>query len=199
MTPTPKRRPQPERRATETQRHEVAEGIHKDIDAIIRAWPQIQHMAYTMGAGYPTQPPAGTAPRQLTQDELDNGTVTLTLVERLADHHGPDLAAQAVEWFAHLTETLGHIRNLASEAAKLTWTPQSDTEGEPGCIVHSQYGTYEPVEYNLRCRWCYDFWRAEGVDPPHDLLKARSEGRRITTQMVRAALNRNNRSRLPRR
>lgn len=185
----PARRPNPQHRATDTQRQQVATGLHNDIDTIIRAWPQIQHAAYTMGRGYPTQPPDGTPPRELTQDELDNGVVTLTLVERLADDHRPDLADKAVDWFVHLTETLAHIHNLASEAAALTWTPKADTQGEPGCIVHAQHGHHEPVHKNLRCRWCYDFWNAEGADPPADLLAARAQGKRITTQMVRAALS----------
>lgn len=181
------RRPNPEHRATDTQRHEVAKSLHDDIDAIIRAWPQIQHMAYTMGRGYPTQPPDGTPPRQLDQDELDNGTIHLTLIERLAHDNQPDLAQQAIEWFAHLTETLAHIRNLASDAAKLTWTPPSDREGEPGCI--NRHAGYEPVHKNLRCRWCYDFWLAEGIDPPSTLIVARDRGERITQHKVRDALN----------
>lgn len=195
----PARRPNPEHRATDLQRQEVAKGLHDDIDTIIRAWPQIQHMAYTMGRGYPTQPP--DTPHLLTEDELEHGTTPLTPVERLAaTTNGPDLADQAVDWFAHLTETLAHIRTLTSEAAKLTWTPQADTQGEPGCIVHAAHGTFEPVHKNLRCRWCYDFWNAESVDPPGDLLAARAQGKRITTQMVRAALNRRgNMKRLGRR
>lgn len=60
--------------------------------------------------------------------------------------------------------------------------------GEPGCRPHAQAGRFELAEHGERCRWCYDFWRAEGVDPTKELIVARSMGKRITSKMVSDAL-----------
>lgn len=59
---------------------------------------------------------------------------------------------------------------------------------EPGCKAHESIGIWVPVKRNSRCRWCYNFWLAEGQDPPVELLKARDEGKQITQDMVKAAL-----------
>lgn len=52
-------------------------------------------------------------------------------------------------------------------------------------------GHLEPVwlgRYARFCRWCGEFHAAEGIEPPLPLLKARHQGRRITTAMVVAEL-----------
>jgi len=42
--------------------------------------------------------------------------------------------------------------------------------------------------YKDVCRWCGTFKRAEGVDPPLELVRARHRGDKITTAMVRRSL-----------
>lgn len=185
----------PEQKADDTQRQDIGDALHKDLDTIVAAWPSIQHVAYTMTKGYPSQPPDGAGARLLTQDELDNGVVHLTPVERYANDQRTDHAQQAVEWFAHLKETMGHIRTLASEAARITIHPPADHDGDPGCKVHATLNHYEPADKAGRCRWCYDFYNLEGIDPPADILQARIDGKRITMRMVQASLAKTNRPR----
>lgn len=60
--------------------------------------------------------------------------------------------------------------------------------GEPGCSAHAAAGIYEEATKAGRCRWCYDFWLAKRVDPPVEILQARSIGKRITERMVAEAL-----------
>lgn len=61
---------------------------------------------------------------------------------------------------------------------------------EPGCSSCARIGSWMAVEDNGRCRWCYDFWLAEGIEPPVELLKARGSGKRITRQMVEESMTR---------
>lgn len=101
--------------------------------------------------------------------------------------------------FRGLGGALGDLRMARAALVKLAQTLTTDP-GEPGCAVHSRIGSWEAVHKNGRCRWCYDFWLAEGQDPPTDLLDARAAGRRITRQMVEDALRKpkkGNRRRVP--
>jgi hypothetical protein len=59
---------------------------------------------------------------------------------------------------------------------------------EPGCSSCERIGSWVPAEDNGRCRWCYDFWLAEGCDPTIWLLQERAAGKRITQPMVNQAL-----------
>lgn len=86
-----------------------------------------------------------------------------------------------------VTGALGDLRMVRN--ALISCSKFFDTNpGEPGCSSHARIDMWVPVEDNGRCRWCYDFWRAEGIDPPAELLKARADGKRITRQMVEEAL-----------
>ncbi len=55
---------------------------------------------------------------------------------------------------------------------------------EPGCSSCERIGSWVPMVKNSRCRWCYDFWTAEGIDPPLMILNARADGKRITRQLI---------------
>lgn len=86
-----------------------------------------------------------------------------------------------------VTGALGDLRMVRN--ALISCSRFFDTNpGEPGCSSHARIQDWEPVDRNGRCAWCYRFWLSEDIDPPLELLKARSEGRRITAQMVEAAL-----------
>jgi hypothetical protein len=61
-------------------------------------------------------------------------------------------------------------------------------QGEPGCRSCETIGQWTPVRAAGRCRWCYDFSIAQGVDPPEDLLQARAAGKRISQWMIDQAL-----------
>lgn len=68
--------------------------------------------------------------------------------------------------------------------------PVSDDDGWcVSCLRDRNH--LEPVwagRYARLCRWCAEFLLAQGVEPPLALLRARHEGRKITTHMVDKAL-----------
>lgn len=82
---------------------------------------------------------------------------------------------------------LGDLR-MALSALAHAFDPDETSPGEPACRSHMAIGVWELAVHNGRCRWCYDFWLAEGVDPPAGLLEARRDGKRITRPMVDLAL-----------
>lgn len=57
---------------------------------------------------------------------------------------------------------------------------------EPGwCLSHRRLDINEPVEEGRDlCWWCYDWKLNYGGNPPEGILRARSEGRRVTTKLV---------------
>ena len=86
-----------------------------------------------------------------------------------------------------ISGALGDLR--MARGALFNSTKYVDTSpAEPGCSSHERVGEWIPVEDNGRCRWCYDFWLAEGQDPTPELLELRAQGKRITQAMVEQAL-----------
>lgn len=63
--------------------------------------------------------------------------------------------------------------------------PPPTGPGEPGCIVMARFAQWEPVYRSGRCRWVYDWWLFHGADPPDEVVKARIEGRRLTTKLLK--------------
>lgn len=82
---------------------------------------------------------------------------------------------------------------LAKAAIAATASAQSgDLDGWCRSCIRD-HSHLEPVwdgRYVDLCRWCAEFRNAEGTDPPVPLLRARHDGRRITTAMVDAELAR---------
>lgn len=111
------------------------------------------------------------------------------VVSMLAGDRRPSTVREDVKL---LNATFAEIRGLArmaDGARDRAMLPDDKTLDPECCEVHKrhEFGV-EPLHRSGRCRWCYDFWLAEGVDPPLPLLKARAEGRRITQQMVMDSL-----------
>lgn len=77
-------------------------------------------------------------------------------------------------------------------------TDSVDLAADGWCVsCHTDNRFCEPITedrgvrvYENLCRWCGTFRRTEGVLPPLELLRARHEGRKVTTLMVRRALAR---------
>lgn len=88
-----------------------------------------------------------------------------------------------------LNGALGDIRMAVGAASHITPPKQDPTPDEPECTNHANAGLHnEPTRSGDRCRWCYDFWLAQGVDAPAELLIARYQGKRITPGLVTEAL-----------
>lgn len=53
------------------------------------------------------------------------------------------------------------------------------------CVSCERIHQVAPVYKARRCRWCYDFYRAQRVDPPTEVLHAHHSGRRIHQRLIR--------------
>lgn len=89
--------------------------------------------------------------------------------------------------FRGLTGALGDLRMALGSLIKIAQQTQT-FPGEPGCVNCAQIGRFEEVTRGVRCRWCHDFWLAQKVDAPLELLQARADGKKITQQMIDQAL-----------
>lgn len=87
-------------------------------------------------------------------------------------------------------ELRGIARQMDGARARILAPTDEGAKVDPDCCaVHERHEMgFEPLHRSGRCRWCYDFWQAEGVDPPKPLLEARARGQRITAAMVTDAL-----------
>lgn len=85
-------------------------------------------------------------------------------------------------------------RNLLRKAKSETIQAFEETDasdegvGEPRCRPHALADSFVETFRGDRCRWCYDFWRAEGVDPPVELIILRDQKGKVSTRDVQEAL-----------
>ena len=118
------------------------------------------------------------------------------------DGHRPDPARAALDEVSALFATvddatirLDHLlRNWAGPSTK--WRDALATEAAAKlndehnwCRSHSRAGVMEPAEYanGAQCRWCKDYSRDLGADPPVWMIEKHDRGKRITTaDMTRA-------------
>lgn len=104
-----------------------------------------------------------------------------------------------------MTEAIAEIvkqARVADGARARALEPGVQHKAPDGCRNHLAHGLgWHPVTAKERCRWCYDFWSAEGVDAPKELLEKRDQGRRVNEADVDRALahNRSKRARARRR
>lgn len=109
----------------------------------------------------------------------------------------------------HFADLLARYNQLGNELDRLlrdavpkpvTVSPTDDVDlaADGWCVsCHTDAGFCEPITedrgvrvFATVCRWCGTFKRTEGVAPPVSLLRARHEGRKITSSMVERALGR---------
>lgn len=86
-----------------------------------------------------------------------------------------------------VTGALGDLRMSRNAIIRASEGVEEDA-GEPGCECHAEIGVFMEVHVGTRCRWCWNFWRVEGTNPPPDLLRMKDRGVRITQRMVAEAL-----------
>lgn len=91
-----------------------------------------------------------------------------------------------------MTEAVAEIvkqARVADGARARALEPGKDHKPPPGCRNHAAHGLeWEPVQALERCRWCREFWLAEGQDAPKELLEQRARGQRISEADVARAL-----------
>lgn len=87
-----------------------------------------------------------------------------------------------------VTEMLTLARQADGARARAL-EPGKEHTPPDGCRNHLEHGMgWEPVTAKERCRWCYEFWSAEGVDAPKPLLEKRARGQRISELDVESAI-----------
>ena len=147
----------------------------KEISPLITTLRQLQ-------GGFPSSSIAGGG-----RSGGSTGSPTVAAAER-------DDPARRAE--RRLDELIEAVHVLAGDLDRIrdAWLHplrQRPTVKEPGCRLHARLGAWEPVERDGRCWWCYDWWLAhDRTDPPEPILRARMEGRRITTKLVEEVMAR---------
>lgn len=127
--------------------------------------------------GYPRQSGAGGG-------QPGQGDPTGTTVALRIDHPQADVLGHA---HRTLTTKLNAARRLLEEAESVgrqALPPPTRQTFDDGCASCWRIKIWSPIHRTRRCRRCYEYLRAEGEDPPVALVRARSEGRRISAQFV---------------
>lgn len=125
-------------------------------------------------------------PRQSGPDAGGHGggdPVGTTVALRL-DHPARDTLANT---HTDVTTKLHQVRRLleqAESAGRRALPPTPTPNLDDGCTSCARIKKWSPIHRSGRCRFCYDYLRAENQDPPGALVRAHAEGRRITTQLV---------------
>ena len=128
------------------------------------------------------------SPSSVTDDEgnpvppRSDPTGELVIQRRVSD----PMWEQAASVWQALTHALGDLRVARGSMIK-AFEGRDEEPDEPGCVNCQRVASWVPVHRSERCRWCYDFWLAEGFDAPDDLLKVRASGRPVTQRMVTQA------------
>ena len=117
-----------------------------------------------------------------------SGGVPTSSVERLAGTLGRDRALvdarrlhQCVTGAARL---LAEAHQIATAHTSTTTSEVGTTAGAELCASCLRVERCVPTFASGLCRWCYDYGRAEGGQPPTDLLHAHHEGRRVTATLI---------------
>lgn len=180
--------------AIEGMRHGVIEVIDERGHTTMRSMPNVATLLDWIRAatrdGYPLRSMGDHSAASVLDDHgdpmppLSDPTGELAVQDdRVADpiRYSGDTVVRGI------TGALGDLRMARDALMKLSTRLEPEL-GEPGCSSHARLGSWESIHKNGRCRWCYDFWIAQGQDPPTDLLDARSAGKRITQRMVDEAM-----------
>lgn len=105
------------------------------------------------------------------------------LVALRIDHPTGDTVRNA---HTELVTKIDQARRLLeqAESAGHRALPPTTNNIDDGCVSCQRIRTWSPIHRRHRCRFCYDYLRGEGGDPPPELVRAHIEGRRITAQFV---------------
>jgi hypothetical protein len=104
-------------------------------------------------------------------------------------------ASEIIRRLRKVVEDLRVARGAQDNASEIA--PPPTDNGETWCSNHLRHRMLEPQtdRHGGRCRWCWDFLRANGEEAPRSLLDARSRGQRITEAMVDKAMGRKTKGR----
>lgn len=95
----------------------------------------------------------------------------------------------ALDGVARSLATLEAVLGSVRPDRRVGLVVDETTTSADWCRHHfDQVGIAVPRYRGDLCQWCYRFQLAERTLPPRDLLRAKEEGRKITTAMVDASL-----------
>jgi hypothetical protein len=143
----------------------------------LSAFDLVQRTRSGSGDGFPRSSGVGGGGQRSSDYSIVESTV-----ERRLDHGE---AGDPVKAFWAMWNDLIEMRKAGRSAVQklADATPPVAAPGDPSCRCCGNL-----VVYALeRCRWCYEWHRTEGSDPPASILQARQDGRRITTKLVAEA------------
>lgn len=80
------------------------------------------------------------------------------------------------------------LRDTAHVLAPIVAPSSMNEPDDRWCSHHIRIGLAEPRHRNDLCRWCYDFMLVWKVRPPVSLLRDRHDGKKITDQRIKSAL-----------
>lgn len=103
-------------------------------------------------------------------------------------HARADLHPELQKRLARMVEDAYWIRDLAHVLAPIVAPSEMNDKDERWCNHHLRVGICEPRHRGADCRFCYDFRLLWKVYPPLRLVKDRNEGKKITEQSIKAAL-----------
>jgi hypothetical protein len=119
------------------------------------------------------------------------GDPTGTTVALRLDHPHRDTQAHAhTQLLNHIDQARRHLEQAESAGCQ-SLPPTTGQLLDDGCVSCWRIKTWSPINRTRRCRFCSDWAYAHGgEDPPIDILRARRDGRRITTRLVDAITRR---------
>jgi hypothetical protein len=126
-------------------------------------------------------------PRQSGPGALGGGDgdpVGTTVAMRL-DHPHADVLGHAHRTVISKLHQARRLLEEAESTGRQALPPPTRQDLDDGCISCARIHTWSPIHRTRRCRFCSDWARNHaGEDPPIDILRARRDGRRITTRLV---------------
>lgn len=171
------RRPH-DKKANEFQQAEMFGHLRAIVDYLKDTYPDIKKQS-EMKAGL----------RSASLGIMGSGGVSDPTGNAVAEER-PDVADWALDCLTEIDGFYALAKSVQNRVRRLM-PPEASEEGEAGCRSCRRLPkNWSPIHRSERCRWCYDFWLVEKVDPPTELLIARQEGKRITDRMVRESLGR---------
>lgn len=111
------------------------------------------------------------------------------------DHPAGDLIGTHVERAWALIHQAARILEEADSHRARALPPEADAHDDDAewCLPHLRAGICTPRDKAGRCRWCYEFSRAHGQDPPPELVIKYHDRGRVYDADVRQALTRDRR------
>lgn len=166
-------------RPTPTQTADCIAALEQLVGRLRRLEPDLRRRAAdTALDGYPRQSGAGGS-------QHGEGDPVGTVVALRIDHPQSDTLGHAHRTVVLKLDQARRLLEQAESTGRQALPPPTRQRLDDGCVSCARIKTWSPISRTRRCRFCSDWSYAHGgEDPPIDILRARRDGRRITTRLV---------------